>query len=146
MQKVKKNTSSPWMTLAILSSLGIIATSAETMVLPAIPDFINELTISYEDSSWILAALLVMGAVMTPIAGKLSDIYGKKKILLIILGVYILGLLLGALATNFVSIVVGRAIQGIGISMFPKAFGIIRDKFSPEKLPVAQRIFSSTLS
>ena len=72
------------MTLAILSSLGIIATSAETMVLPAIPDFINELTISYEDSSWILAALLVMGAVMTPIAGKLSDIYGKKKILLII--------------------------------------------------------------
>ena len=82
------------MTLAILSSLGIIATSAETMVLPAIPDFINELSISYADSSWILAALLVMGAVMTPIAGKLSDIYGKKKILLIILGVYILGLLL----------------------------------------------------
>ena len=88
MQKVKKNTSSsPWITLAILSSLGIIATSAETMVLPAIPDFIKELTISYEDSSWILAALLVMGAVMTPIAGKLSDIYGKKKIVLIILGV-----------------------------------------------------------
>jgi hypothetical protein len=49
MQKVKKNTSSPWMTLAILSSLGIIATSAETMVLPAIPDFIKELSISYED-------------------------------------------------------------------------------------------------
>ena len=98
MQKVKKYTTSPWMTLAILSSLGIIATSAETMVLPAIPDFINELTISYGDSSWILAALLVMGAVMTPIAGKSSDIYGKKKILLIILGVYVLGLLLGSLA------------------------------------------------
>ena len=146
MQKVKKNTTSPWMTLAILSSLGIIAMSAETMVLPAIPDFIHELTISYGDSSWILAALLVMGAVMTPIAGKLSDIYGKKKILLIILGVYVLGLLLGSLAFNFLTLVTARAIQGIGISMFPIAFSILRDKFPSEKLAIAQGIFSSTLS
>ena len=129
-----------------LESLGIIATSAETMVLPAIPDFINELTISYADSSWILAALLVMGAVMTPIAGKLSDIYGKKKILLIILGVYILGLLLGSLAFNFLTLVTARAIQGIGISMFPIAFSILRDKFPSGKLAIAQGIFSSTLS
>lgn len=146
MQKVEKYTTSPWMTLAILSSLGIIATSAETMVLPAIPNFIDELTISYDDSSWILAALLVMGAVMTPIAGRLSDIYGKKKILLIILGVYILGLLLGSLAFNFLTLVTARAIQGIGISMFPVAFSILRDKFPSEKLAIAQGIFSSTLS
>src|SRR5215210_6591729 len=146
LQKEGVGITSPWITLAILSSLGIIAMSAETMILPAIPEFIMDLDFSYEDSSWILAAFLVVGAVMTPIAGKLSDMYGKKKILLIILGVYILGLLLGALATNFVSIVIGRAIQGIGISIFPIAFGIIRDKFSPEKLAVAQGIFSSTLS
>ena len=146
LQKEDKRTTSPWVTLAILSSLGMISMSAETMILPAIPDFIEDLDITYEDSSWILAAFLIMGAVMTPIAGKLSDMYGKKKILLIILGVYTLGLLLGALATNFFSIVIARAIQGIGISMFPIAFGIIRDKFPPEKLAIAQGIFSSTLS
>lgn len=146
LQKEDKRTTSPWVTLAILSSLGMISMSAETMILPAIPDFIEDLDITYEDSSWILAAFLIMGAVMTPIAGKLSDMYGKKKILLIILGVYTLGLLLGALATNFYSIVIARAIQGIGISMFPIAFGIIRDKFPPEKLAIAQGIFSSTLS
>ncbi len=146
LQKEDKRTTSPWVTLAILSSLGMISMSAETMILPAIPDFIEDLDITYEDSSWILAAFLIMGAVMTPIAGKLSDMYGKKKILLIILGVYTLGLLLGTLATNFYSIVIARAIQGIGISMFPIAFGIIRDKFPPEKLAIAQGIFSSTLS
>ena len=139
-------TSSPWITLAILSGLGIIAMSAETMVLPAIPDFIVDLDISYEDSSWILAAPLVTGAVMTPIAGKLSDIYGKKKMLLIILGVFILGLLLGATATNFFSLVIARVMKGIGIAMFPIAFSIIRDKFPPQKLAIAQGIFSSTLS
>ena len=146
MQEEEKRVTSPWKTLAILSSLGIIAMSAETMILPAIPDLIEDLDISYEDSSWILAAFLVIGAVMTPIAGRLSDIYGKKKMLLIILGVYTLGLLLGALATNFFSIVIARAIQGIGISMFPISFGIIRDKFATEKLAIAQGIFSSTLS
>jgi MFS family permease len=146
MQKEEKHATSPWLTLAILSGLGIIAMSAETMVLPAIPDFIVDLDISYQDSSWILAVILVTGAVMTPIAGKLSDIYGKKKVLLIIFSVYILGLLLGALATNFLFLVTARVFQGIGISMFPIAFSILRDKFSPEKLAIAQGIFSSTLS
>jgi MFS family permease len=137
---------SPWIILAILSSLGMIAMFAETMILPAIPDFIKDFDISYENSSWILAVFLVMGAVMTPIAGKLADIYGKKKVLLIILAVYSLGLLLGALSTNFLFMVIARAIQGIGISIFPIAFSIIRDKFVPEKLAVAQGIFSSMLS
>lgn len=117
----KMVTSSPWVTLGILSILGIIAVSAETMVLPAIPDFIVDLDISYEDSSWILAALLVTGAVTTPIAGKLSDIYGKKKVLLVFLAVYIIGLLLGGLATNFLFLVTARVMQGVGISMFPIA-------------------------
>jgi hypothetical protein len=57
-------TSSPWITLAILSSLGIVSVSAETRVLPAIPDFIVDLDISYEDSSWILAALLVLTIIL----------------------------------------------------------------------------------
>ena len=90
--------------------------------------------------------ILVTGAVMTPIAGKLSDIYGKKKVLLVILAVYILGLLLGAMATNFLSLITARVLQGIGISMFPIAFSILRDKFPPKKLAIAQGIFSSTLS
>ena len=146
MQKVEKHFTSPWITLAILSGLGIIAMSSETMVLPAIPEFIVDLDISYEDSSWILAAPLVTGAVMTPIAGKLSDTYGKKRMLLIILGIFILGLVIGALSTNFLSLVTARVLKGIGISMFPIAFSIIRDKFPPERLAIGQGIFSSTLS
>jgi MFS family permease len=145
-QEQENHVTSPWITLAILSSLGIIAMSAETMVLPAIPNFIVDLDISYQDSSWILAAILVTGAVMTPISGKLSDIYGKKKVLLVILAVYILGLLLGATAINFISLVTARVVQGVGISMFPIAFSILRGKFPPEKLAIAQGIFSSTLS
>src|SRR5919106_661427 len=145
-QKPKHITSSPWITLAILSGLGIVSVSVETMVLPAIPEIIVDLDISYEDSSWILAAPLVTGAVMTPIAGKLSDTYGKKRMLLIILGIFVVGFLVGALTINFLMLVVSRVMLGIGISMFPIAFSIIRDKFPPEKLAIGQAIFTSTLS
>lgn len=146
MQKVEEHSTSPWITLAILSGLGIVALASETMVLPAIPEIIVDLDISYEESSWILAAPLVTGAVMTPISGKLSDIYGKKKMLLIILGIFVLGFLVAALNTNFLILVASRVMLGIGISMFPIAFSIIRDKFPPEKLAIGQAIFTSTLS
>ena len=146
MQKVEKHFTSPWITLAILSGLGIVAMSSETTVLPAIPEIIVDLGISYEASSWILAAPLVTGAVMTPIAGKLSDTYGKKRILLIIFGIFILGFLIGALTTNFLTLIAARVMMGIGISIFPIAFSIIRDKFPPERLAIGQGIFSSTLS
>jgi MFS family permease len=119
---------------------------ADTMILPAIPDFIKDFKISYNASSWILASFLITGAVMTPIAGRLSDIYGKKKILLIILGIYAIGISVAAISINFTALLIARVIQGVGVSMFPIAFGIIRDTFTQEKLAVAQGIFSSMFS
>ena len=137
---------SPWITLAILSSIGLIAMHAETMLLPAIPDIIRDFHINYSTSSWILTAYLISGAVMTPIAGKLSDIYGKKKILLIIMIINTIGVALGGLAFSISFLFIARIIQGIGLSVFPIAFGIIRSQFPPQKLAVAQGIFISTFA
>jgi MFS family permease len=66
----------------------------ETMLLPVITDIIGEFNISYNTSSWILTAYLIAGAVMMPIGGKLSDIYGTKKMVLIIMVIYIIGIFL----------------------------------------------------
>jgi MFS family permease len=115
----------------------------ETMLLPAIPDIIRDFNISYNTSSWILTAYLIAGAVMTPIAGKLSDIYGRKKMVIIIMIIYILGISIGGFSTNISFLLAARIIQGIGISMFPIAFGIIRDQFPKEKLAIGIGIFSS---
>jgi MFS family permease len=115
----------------------------ETMLLPAIRDIITDFDISYSTSSWILTAYLIAGAVATPIAGKLSDIYGRKKIVLIILIIYILGISAGGFSTNISFLLVARVIQGIGISMFPIAFGIIRDQLAKDKLAIGIGVFSS---
>ena len=134
---------STWITLAILGSTILITMYGETMLLPAISDIISDFDISYSTSSWILTAYLISGAVMTPIAGKLSDIYGRKKMVLVIFIIYIVGIAIGGLSTNIYTLIFARIIQGIGISMFPIAFGIIRDQFPMSKIAIGIGIFSS---
>ncbi|MGQ0791351.1 MAG: MFS transporter [Nitrosopumilaceae archaeon] len=135
---------SSWRILCILSSIGIIVLFDEIMILPAIPDFIQSFGITYSASSWLLSAYIIAAAVMTPIAGKLSDIYGKKRILLIVMAIYTMGVLLARFATDFEIMLAARALQGVGMGMFPVAFGIIRESFPEKKLALAQTIFSST--
>jgi len=116
---------------------------AETMLIPAIPDLIREFHVSYSLSSWILTAYLITGAVMTPIAGKLSDVYGKKRILLLIMIIYAIGVSIAGFANNIYFLMFARAIQGIGMAMFPIAFSIIRDNFPRQKLSIGQGVISS---
>jgi len=61
---------------------------------------------------------------MTSIAGKLSDMYGKKKMLLIIVGIYTIGISVPAISTNFTVMIIARIMQGFGDSMFAISFSI----------------------
>ena len=135
---------SAWKTIIILSCVGMIVMFDETMIIPAIPDFVEEFGISYSASSWMLSAYIIAAAVMTPIAGRLSDIHGQKKILLIIIPIYIVGVLVGRFATNIEIMLFARALQGVGMAMFPVAFGIIRTTIPEKKIAMAQTIFGST--
>jgi MFS family permease len=99
--------------------------------------------ISYSTSSWLLSAYIIAAAVMTPIGGKMSDIYGKKKMLLIVIGVYIVGVMAGRFATNIEFMLAARAAQGVGMAAFPIAFGIIREVLPEKKFAMGQTIFSS---
>ena len=144
--KGKKPTRIPasaWKVLAVLSSLATMVMYAETMLIPALPDLIDEFNVSYSTSSWILSAYLIPGAVMTPIAGKLSDIYGRKKVLLVIMAVYAVGIAMAGFAESIYFLFLSRAIQGIGIAMFVIAFSIIRDQFPRDKISIGQGIISS---
>ena len=118
-----------WKILAILSGISTMVLYAETMLVPAIPHLINEFDITYSISSWILSSYLISGAISVPIAGKLSDIYGRKKILLIVMMIYTLGVIGGALSVDTYSLLFSRTVQGIGMSVFPIVFAIVQDQF-----------------
>ena len=132
-----------WKVLAILSCIATMVMYAETMLIPAIPTLIKDFHVSYGLSSWLLTSYLISGAVMTPIAGKLSDVYGRKKILLIIMAIYATGVSIAGFTNDIYTMIFARAIQGIGMSMFPIAFGIIRDQFPRNKISIAQGAITS---
>ena len=132
-----------WIILGILSCIATMAMYAETMLIPAIPNLIKDFDISYGMSSWVLTSYLISGAVMTPIAGSLSDIYGKKKVLLVIMMIYVIGIAIAGFSTNMLMLIIARTIQGIGISMFPIAFSIVRDQFPREKISIGQGVITS---
>lgn len=118
----------------------------ETMVEPAIPDFVRDFRITYETSSWILSSFLISGAVMTPVSGKLSDLYGKKRVLLAVTVVYCAGVLAAGFANGIEWMVAARVAMGVGFSAFPVAFGIIRESLPESKLGIGQTVFGSTFS
>ena len=132
--------------LFILGSVDLISTAGETMIIPAIPDIINEFNITYSDSSWILSSYLIAGAVMTPVASKLSIIFGKKEILLTLMILYVIGTLFAGFAMNFSFLIVARVIQGLGLAMFPLAFSIIQTVFPKESLVIGQGIIIALFS
>src|ERR687890_1404013 len=135
-----------WLTLAILSGTLLTVFFSETMLLPAIPEIIQDFNIPFGTAAWIFSAYLIVAAVMTPVAGRLSDLYGKKKVLLILLTIYIAGLTAGGFADNISFLLATRLIQGVGLAAVPAAFSLLRDTFPPAKLALAVGVFGSAYS
>lgn len=142
-KKTDKIPTSAWKTLAILSSIATLVMYTETMLVPSLPHIISEFNLSYSISPWILTTYLIVGAVMTPVTSSLAEIYGKKKILLIVMGVYAAGVILGGLTTDLSSFIIARGMQGVGMSMFPIAFSIIREQFPKSRLAIGQGVITS---
>jgi MFS family permease len=142
-EKSEKISINAWKVLAILSLIATMVTYAETMLIPAIPDLIRDFHISYNTSSWLITMYLLAGAVMTPIAGKLSDIHGRKKILLIIMIIYAIGVSVAASSKTFYIMLIARAFQGVGMGMFPIAYTMIRSQFPRNKISIGQGIITS---
>jgi MFS family permease len=135
-----------WITLGILSSTLLVVFFSETMLLPAIPEIMKDFRIPYGTAAWIFSSYLIVAAVMTPIAGKMSDVYGKKKVLLILLCLYVVGITAGGFAHNITFLLASRIIQGVGLAAVPAAFSLLRDTFPPAKLSIAVGVFGSAYS
>ncbi|MFL5828062.1 MAG: MFS transporter [Thermoleophilaceae bacterium] len=131
-------------------TLGVLAVSAlayalsQTMVAPALPDIQHTLNTSTTTVTWVLTAYLLSASVATPILGRLGDIFGKERMLVLTLTVFGAGSLVAALSHSIGILILGRAIQGTGGAVFPLAFGIIRDEFPPRKVAAGIGLISAT--
>lgn len=118
----------------------------QSLVTPALPTMQAELGTTQSAISWVLIAWLLSASVATPILGRVADIIGKDKALLIVLGAIALGSLVAALAPNLGVLVLGRVIQGLGGAVYPVSFGIIRDEFERDRVASAVGSMSSVIA
>jgi EmrB/QacA subfamily drug resistance transporter len=121
-------------TFATLAVAAISYALLQSLVAPALPDIQADLHASASGATWILTAYLLSASVATPVVGRLGDMFGKKRMLVITLWVLALGTLLAAFASTLALLIAARVIQGIGGAVFPLAFSIIRDEFPRQRV------------
>lgn len=112
----------------------LLAGLDQTIVATAGPEIQRDLRIPAALYAWITTAYLVASTVMMPIWGKLSDIYGRKPILLWGVGLFLLGSFLSGLAPSTVPLILFRAVQGLGAaSLFTTTLAVIADLYPPRE-------------
>ena len=93
--------------------------------------------------SWVFSAYIVTSTVTVPVWGKLSDLYGRRLLYQIGIGVFIVGSMLSGMATSMPQLIIFRAIQGLGAgALIPLGMTIIGDTFSLEERTKMQAYFS----
>ena len=111
----------------------LVASLNLTLVAPALPTIVAELG-GLADYSWIPISAMLASTIVTPIAGKLSDIYGRKPLYMTGVVVFAIGSALSGLAPNFWFLVFARFVQGAGMGfIMPLSQSIIGDIISPRE-------------
>jgi EmrB/QacA subfamily drug resistance transporter len=123
---------------------GMAFALSQTVVSPALPEIQRQYGADAASAAWILTGYLLAASVATPIVGKLGDLFGRGRVLTVVLLVFAVGSVVCALAPSLGVLVVGRVIQGVGGGIFPLAFGIIRETFPPERVATAIGGISAT--
>jgi MFS family permease len=131
--------------LTVLASAGIAFAVLQSMVAPALTTIGRDLDASPSGTGWIVTGYLLAAAVATPVAGRMGDLWGKRRVLVAVLALLATGCVIAGVATSLPVLVAGRVVQGVGGAMFPLAFGLVRDHFPAHRVSTAIGLLSALL-
>jgi MFS family permease len=132
-------------TFTLLAVAAVSYALLQSLVAPALLEIQHDLDTTTAGAAWILTAYLLSASVVTPIAGRLGDMFGKKRTMVVVLVVLAGGTVLAALATSIGVMIVARVIQGAGGAVFPLSFSIIRDEFPRHRVPHGIALISAIM-
>src|SRR3954469_24699306 len=135
----------PMRSLLILSLAALAFALAQTTLIPALGELKTALHTDSSGVAWTLTGYLLAAAVFTPLFGRLGDMFGKRRLLVISLGFFAAGSVVSGLRDPLGVVVAGRVLQGVGGGIFPLCFGIIRDEFPRERVGQSIGLISATL-
>jgi MFS family permease len=117
----------------------------QTLVVPAIGVLARDLDASPGVATWVLTAFLLASAILAPLFSSLGDRYGKRRLLLVVLWVYLVGTLGAMAAWNLGALVGFRAVQGISLAVLPLGFGILREAVAADRVALGLGVTSGVL-
>ncbi|KUN94851.1 MFS transporter [Streptomyces caeruleatus] len=131
--------------VAVLAFAGIVVSLMQTLVIPIVPELPRLLDAPASDTAWAVTATLLAAAVATPVMGRLGDMYGKRRMLLVSIVLLAAGSVVCALSDSLVPMIVGRVLQGLASGVIPLGISIMRDELPAERLGSATALMSASL-
>lgn len=135
----------PAVVIGVLASCGLTVSLMQTLVVPLLPQFPRLLGASTATVAWLVTATLVAGAVCAPLLGRLGDMYGKRRMLVVALGMITVGSALGAVAPGVELLIVARVLQGAALGVVPLGISIMRDVLPAHRVGSGIALMSSSL-
>jgi len=129
--------------ILFLSLGGLSFAVLQSLVAPALGTIGNDLGVATTDASWVLTAYLLSASVLTPILGRLGDMVGKRKVIIVVLALLLAGTVLAALAPNLGVLIAARVLQGAAGAVMPLSIGIVRDELPRERVSVTIGLLSA---
>lgn len=133
---------SPTVLTSVLVFVTTVAAVVSSLGAPLIPSISHELHVPLSTAQWSLTAALLTGAVSAPIMGRMGDGPRRRETLVAGLAVVTLGGVLSALATALPLLVVGRAMQGVGLGLVPMTMAAARDHLPRPRVAPAVALLS----
>ena len=135
-----------WKSLLVLTGTIVIFLYLNTAMSPALPSIAKDFDTSLSTASWVMTAYMVSGAVMTVVMGRLSDLVGAKKMLMIMMLFFTVGTILAPFAQDIFTLIIIRVFQGIAVASTPISTKIIRDTFPKSKFPIGLSVYLAAYS
>lgn len=131
--------------IATLAFAGITAATTQTLVTPLLPDLPKIFDTTAANAAWVITATLVVGAVCVPVFGRLGDLVGKRRMLLVCAVPLVAGSVVCALSSSVIPMIAGRCLQGMGMGMVPLGIALLRDVVPREKLSSSIALVSASM-
>ncbi len=128
--------------MILLAMIIVAVMYVEGMLTPSLPSIAEGFGVTVGQVSLVLSTYLITGVALSPIVGKLGDIYGKKKMMGIVMLIYAAAVSVTGFSPNFTFMVISRAVQGVGLTIMPLGMALIREEFPRDMVPKAQALIS----
>jgi MFS family permease len=120
--------------LVVLAIASLDLGLEQSLIFPALPALARHYESSLIATSWVATGYLLAAVVAIPLLGRLGDVFGRRRLLLVALGAFTIGGLLCALAGSIELVIAGRIVQGTGSAAGALTLGLLRDAVPPERL------------